>query len=452
MERKLKKIIIIVTVIIIIIVGILIYLLSTLNKEGILNKIDDEIYYSDEDIHFRNNVEKVTSKYDFFDTIICIEKYIDLLQKLDNSYYQEKNELVLSTIEIYKEELYNLLDEDYIKNYNITLKNMDEKFSKYYANISFNVENMYVIDIKEELPVYFVYGNLININNNKTEEYGFIVKRDTQNLLFTITPYDYMLENKYIENNILKQNLDKIKNTKLESNGDNYYTSNAYDDEYISKYYFDIYKTNLQANVDEIYNKMNKNYREKRFKTLQNYKNYINENYNELIKCNINQYNVETQNEYTNYICKDQFDNYYIFQETNIGEYTILLDTYTLEEEKFNKKYDIATNNEKVAMNITKIIQMINVKDYSSSYSLLSNSFKDRYFKTEENFKQYIKSNLYSYNEVNLVNFSDEISGVFTYYIEVSNKENKKDKKIKMNIIMQLLEDTKYQLSFEIID
>ena len=70
----------------------------------------------------------------------------------------------------------------------------------------------------------------------------------------------------------------------------------------------------------------------------------------------------------------------------------------------------------------------------------------------QDSFEQYIRTKLYLYNDINLVNFSDKISGVFTYYIEVSNKENKNDAKIKMNIIMQLLEDTEYQLSFEIID
>jgi len=185
---------------------------------------------------------------------------------------------------------------------------------------------------------------------------------------------------------------------------------------------------------------------------LQEYKQYVSKNYNDLIKCNLNQYTIETNDNSKNYICKDQFNNYYIFKETNIGEYTLILDTYTLECEQFNEKYQKATNNEKVGMNITKFFQMINTKDYKSAYLLLSNSFKNNNFKTEADFEKYIKAKLYSYNDINLVSFSDEISGVYTYYIEVSNKENKEDKKIKMNIIMQLLEDTKYQLSFQIID
>ena len=452
MEKKVKLLIIITIVIIVIITGILIYLLNMENGNNLIDIGKEETYYSDQDTHFRSELEEVTSKYDFFDTDACIKKYIATLQKLDKNMYEDKSNSVNDTINIYKEELYNLLDMDYIKQNKLTIQNIDKKLSNYYTSLNFQIKNMYVLDAKEELAIYFVYGNLINTNNKKIENYGFIVKRDTQNLKFTIIPYDYMIDNGYEETLIANKNLDNIKNTSINENDNNYYTSNAYDDEYISNYYFNIYKENLQFNIDNIYNNMEKEYREKRFGSLQDYKEYVTKNYKELLICNLNQYTTETEDNFTNYICKDQFNNYYIFKETNIGEYTLMLDTYTLKQDKFNEKYKIATNNEKIGMNISEFFQMINAKDYKSAYSVLSSNFKEKNFKTQDLFEQYIKTKLYSYNDVNLVNFSDEISGVFTYYIEISNKQNEKDTKIKMNVIMQLLEDTKYQLSFEIID
>lgn len=452
MEKKVKLLMLIIIIIIVIIIGILIYLLNTQNGNNSISIGKEEIYYSDQDIHFRSEVEKVTSKYDFFDTETCIKKYITSLQKLDKTLYEGESNSVNDTINIYKEELYNLLDTDYIKQNKLTIQNIDKKLSNYYTSLNFQIKSMYVLDSEEELAIYFVYGNLINTNNKKVENYGFIVKRDTQNLKFSIIPYDYMVDNGYEETLIESKNIDSIKNSSINENDNNYYTSNAYDDEYISNYYFNMYKENLQFNVENIYNSMEKEYREKRFGTLQNYKEYVTKNYKELLKCNLNQYVAETEDNFTNYICKDQLGNYYIFKETNIGEYTITLDTYTLKQDKFNEKYKTATNNEKVGMNISEFFQMINAKDYNSAYSVLSNSFKEKNFKSQDSFEQYIKTKLYSYNDVNLVNFSDEISGVFTYYIEVSNKENENDTKIKMNIIMQLLENTEYQLSFEIID
>lgn len=452
MEKKIKLLIIIILVIIVIIIGSLIYLLNILKDNNQINFGEDEIYYSDQDIHFRNELEKVTSKYDFFDTQACINKYLISLQKLDKKSYDEEENVINQTLDIYKEELYNLLDIQYIKQYKLDINNIDKRLSNYYTSLNFQIERMYVLDEEEELAIYFVYGNLVDTNNNKIEDYGFIVKRDTQNLRFSIIPYDYMIDNDYEEKTIETKNLQSIKSGLIEDKDNNYYTSNAYDEEYVANYYFNSYKRNLQFNIEDIYNSMDKEYREKRFGTLQEYKEYVTENYKDLLKCNLNQYTTEIENDFTNYICKDQFDNYYIFKETNIGEYAIVLDTYTLEQQKFNEKYELATNNEKVGMNISKFFQMLNAKDYRTAYLLLSNNFKNKNFNTELAFEKYIKSKLYSYNDVNLVNFSDQISGVYTYYIEVSNKENEKDTKVKMNIIMQLLENTEYQLSFEIID
>ncbi len=451
MDKKVKVFIVIILIIIVILIGILSYLFYILKNEP-QELEEEEIYYSDQDTHFRSELEKVTSKYDYFDTEACIRKYISSLQKLDTMLYQEDSNTINNTIEIYKEELYNLLDETYINKNKVTLQNMDKNFSDYYATLNFEIENMYVVDAQEELAIYFVYGTLVNTKKNTVEKYGFIVKRDTQNLLFTIIPYDYMLENGYKKEEIEKQNLDELKNTTIKANDNNYYTSNAYDDEYISNYYFNLYKKNLQYNVDNIYYNMEKEYREKRFGTLQNYKDYVEKNDKELLKCNLNQYIKEIKDNFTNYICKDQYGNYYIFKQTNIGEYTVMLDTYTIQQEKFKKEYEVATNSEKVGMNISKWFQMLNAKDYHSAYSVLSTSFKNKNFMTEKVFEQYIRNTLYSYNDVNLINFSDEISGIYTYYIEITDKENKENTTIKINIIMELLQDTDYQISFEIVD
>ena len=449
MENLIKKLIIIISIIIIIIIGILIYLL---NNNVNLYIDEDEGAYTDYYVAFRNEVEKINTEYEFFDTLACIRKYTNLLQKLDKDYYKNEDGNIDETIQIYKEQLYNLLDQNYVDHNKLTIDNIDNSLSKYYTNVEFQTKEMYALDVTEHYLICFVYGDLINIENRTMQEYGFIVKRDTSNLTFSILPYEYMLEKGYTKAKIEKANLDNIKNSSIIENGDNYYTSDAYDSEYIANYYFNIYKNNLQFNVESIYNSMNKEYREKRFGNLQNYKKYVSKHYKDLLKCNMNKYTTEINNDITSYICKDQFNNYYIFNETNIGEYTIMLDTYTIEQEKFKEKYEVATNNEKVGMNISNFFQMLNTKDYSVAYSMLSTNFKNNNFKTEELFEKYIKTKLYSYNDVTLINFSDEVSGVFIYYIEITNKENEKDPKIKMNIIMELLEDTKYRLSFEVVE
>ena len=113
--------------------------------------------------------------------------------------------------------------------------------------------------------------------------------------------------------------------------------------------------------------------------------------------------------------------------------------------------YINATNVEKVATNIDNFFQMMNSNDYKSAYSVLSDGFKDTYFKTQDSFESFMKQTLYTSSEVSYGSFSDQISGVFTQYVEIKNKDNKNDKKIRMNIIMQLQNETDYKISFEIL-
>ena len=44
-------------------------------------------------------------------------------------------------------------------------------------------------------------------------------------------------------------------------------------------------------------------------------------------------YDVERKADKTIYRCKDQYDNYYIFNTAKVLDYTILLDIYTIEQE-----------------------------------------------------------------------------------------------------------------------
>lgn len=455
MEKKIKYLMLFIFIMILILIGILIcvkFLTNEKNINSINNTNEEEKYSSDQDIYFRNDIEKITSKYEYFDTIACIQKYLDLLNKINISNYEGNRNEIGETIKLYKEDLYNMLDNKYKKQYNLTLNNIDNRFSKYYKDLYFDVKNMYVVDIEEENSIYIVYGDLVEKDKKIINTFGFIVIRNTQNLNFSILPYDYMEDKGYKEEKLYNLDMSDLKNIVVNQNESNTYMSDAYDDEYISNYYFNQYKTNLQYNIKENYNNLDSEYKQIKFPTLKSYQDYVENNFSELIKCNLKQYSVEKNNEYTSYICKDQFNNYYIFNETELGKYTILLDTYTSLDKEYLNKYSKANNQEKVSINISKFFQMLNAKDYSSAYKLLSTDYKNNVFKTQSDFEKYIKEKLYSYNSVTFLTFSDKISGVYTYSVEILNAENESDKKVKMNIIMVLKENMQYELSFQMID
>ena len=117
MEKKIKYLIVFVFIMILILIGILIcvkFLTNEKNINSINNTNEEEKYSSDQDTYFRNDIEKITSKYEYFDTIACIQKYLDLLNKINISNYEGNRNEIGETIKLYKEDLYNMLDNKYM--------------------------------------------------------------------------------------------------------------------------------------------------------------------------------------------------------------------------------------------------------------------------------------------------------------------------------------------------
>ena len=432
MEKKIIRIMIILLICIIIISGLLVVIyLNNRSDSGIdiFNSNLSKGEIGEEKVY--NELEKVSSKTDFYTVINCINSYLNALNKNSSTYYIANDYQQKIQIEY----LYNILS---MEENNINKDNIMNNLEIYEEKMLFIPLGMEILKNKN-VDKYMVHGIIQNLQNKNIKTINIIVNLDFKNNTYSIEP---IINQKQIEN----------KNIQIEKNSYNIYMIPNVNNQYIINEYLSVYRLLALSSPKDIYNMLDESYREKRFENQANFEKYIYENSTEISKIKLKQYLVNNYDTYTEYVAKDQNDNLYIFKETNVGEFIVILDTYTLEQEKFNVEYKKATNKDKVIMNIDKFFQMINAKDYKTSYKILNNNFKNLNFKTEDSFKDYMKSKLYNYNDVAYINYSDEISGVFTYYIEISNRENKSDKKIKMNIVMQLLEGTDYTLSFEILD
>ena len=159
-------------------------------------------------------------------------------------------------------------------------------------------------------------------------------------------------------------------NSLIEENDNNSYKVQSVTNEYIANEYFVLYKRLALSDPELLYNMFSNEYKSARFGSLNEFKNYINNNKEEIMKINMGQYLVDAYDEYTEFVAKDQFGNYYVFDENNSkGDVEIKLDTYTIPTEKFKTEYDKAESEKKVQMNIDKFIQMVNRHDYKTSYN-----------------------------------------------------------------------------------
>lgn len=93
--------------------------------------------------------------------------------------------------------------------------------------------------------------------------------------------------------------------------------------------YLNDYKNNLINDIDTAYNSLNVDYRNKRFGSLEAFKNYINGiNINDII---LDKYQVKSKNKNDYYYLYDKNNNIYIFKITSVMEYELYLDDTTIE-------------------------------------------------------------------------------------------------------------------------
>lgn len=460
MTKKLRNIIIIVIIIIFLILIAL--LIQMQRQKGHRNNVinDAESFLGAYDYE-SNKVELVKQRNDFFIVQNCIKSFYN-------------NYLTYNKLGTNPEKVYNLLDNEYIQMFSISKDNLKGKFGKY-ESIKIDITDMYKVQVGIGKNVYFAYGYIIDSKSKKVTDLKIGVKVDSSNDTFSILPYEYLERKNYLNiNESASIELSEIKS--IENKEYNVYKNSYPSDETYVTALLENYINRALYNVELAYKTLDTQYREKKFSNVQEYKNFIKENEEKYLSydmentkkleefANIDQYllylktfkqielvsfKVEVYNEYKEYVCIDSQDNYYIFKETSPMQYTIMLDTYTIEQPKFTEEYTNANDQKKVMMNIDKFFDMINAKDYKAAYNCLADSFKNNYFKTQSSFEQYIKTNLYTYNAVTYRVYSDEVSGIHQYKLIVKNKENANISR-EFNIIMKLNSGTDFEMSFEV--
>ena len=424
-----KNIIIILSILMMTIIGIIIaiFIIKT-NQEN--SNIDMEKPIEEVETPFEEPQKISRLEYNTVNT--AVNRYIQIINKNNSAYagIQDANTKM-------NERIISLLSDSYIEKNKITTDNLQ----KY---VSLENEQLLFVPLKikmltsDGVRTYKIEGLAENVKYESKGKKSFIVNIDYTNQTFSIEP----TQSKYEEIN----QANKI--TSIKQKEDNMYTNKTVNDQTRVKDYITIYKRLVLADPQTAYEYMDEEYRNKRFGNIDTFKEYINSNKETIEKITLEQYLVENHDDYTEYIGKDKYGNLYIFDEKNILDYTIKLDTYTIPTDKFKETYNEAEDYKKVQMNIDKFFQMINRQDYKTAYSCLAQSYKNNYFKTEEEFTKFAKSNFYTYNKVSYQNYEQKGDKLYTFDIKLSDITGEKTDKKEIKIIMQLNEDLNFEMSF----
>lgn len=451
MQSNFKKyILLIISVCLILIAIIIITVLSIIKNED--NIINTEDYYEEEyEDEQDNEFSKVEDRNTFFKVEDCIKKYyqyldIDSYEEDDEEYIPGAEESLaliegITSDEERNDYIINLLNNKFIEKNNITNKNLYnfvkpidlDKYTvqvvKEYVRTNKNVKNYYVI------------AKIVDNNNYEIiDDVYYIVNTNIEDELFNIYPLNGQLDDMN----------DFVDDDKIEAKGNNVIVTNLIKDGEMALKYFSDFKMNAMNKTEYAFNLLDEEYRGKRFNNDKNkFDNFIDKNKQEMSLITITQYLVNDYDGYKEYVCKDKYENTYIFKETGIMEYSVKLDNYTIETDKFKEEYQNADSQYKVTMNVDKWIQMINNRDYTSAYNMLDETFRNNNFNGDEAvFEEYMRNKYPLHYKVSNVKYEKENGNVYSQQISLTNIETNEESGEEINIIMKLKEGTDFVMSF----
>ena len=434
--KKLKKIIIVlISLIIIFIVTLLLVLRKDKNGNYIFGT---QIIQESEDDNLNNESNIQIS--DYFIVKSCIQGYIDYLDKTNDIYYTtgENGERKYDP-NLQKNVLYTLLSETYIKNKNITEDNIDKNIGVYKESLRY-----YPIEIKtlksDAISIFKASGVIQNFDYKNSSMVYNIVNVDYSNNTYSI---QNLTEEEYNDYKITNETEKSIENKEY-----NVFNTTQIDVQKVSLEYLNLYKFLTLADPQITYNMMTEEYRNKRFGSLDNYKQYVKDNIDLFKGIVAKEYLTSNANNVVEYVIKDQYENLYIFDVKSTMEYNVKLDTYTMDDEKYKTTYNSADESKKVLMNIDRFFEMINRQDYRTSYNCLDDTFRKNNVKSEKEFENFIKTKLFKYNKFEVIEMNSVGSNTYACNVSISDKTSENGGNVRITIIMQLLEGTDFVMSF----
>ena len=381
------------------------------------------------------------SQNSYFDINSCVTEYLQILNTKRSIYYQrnENGEFVIAVEENeIKKNIYNVLSKNYIEKNNITIENVYEYVKTLEEQAIFVPLEASVVQ-DEEIKSFLVHGLVEKLNYNVIDEIFLVVNIDIANKLFSIEP----IYGNY--NNIAEIKIDQ-KEKEIKNNTINTFKMYSINYETTVKDCINLYKRLAFGKPEIMYNLLDEEYRNAKFGSVDEFKKFVEANRKKINSIRIERYKVTNTDDYTQYLCVDKDDNYYIFRKKGVLDYTVILDSYTVDLPEFLEKYKTSADNLKVALNLERIRSALKDGDYSYVYNKLDNNFKLSNFKTVNDFEKYIKERFAPLEDIIKYDNYKIAAGLHVYDIEVTDKSE--NKIIKAQAVMQLKEGTDFVMSF----
>lgn len=435
MEKVTKNLKILITfvLILIIIIAIICFCFNKITGKTYVNNDNQEenIIQSEdnnENSEEQEGIKKVSDNNEYYTVIKGIDKFSKCIRK-------EK-----------EQEIIDLLDKGYINENEIKEENISE-YIKYMGKYQkFYMYGLYKEKESDNTTKFYTYGKLaVGYDKEINIDIWYIVRVNQELLSYSIVPlYDEKRDIEEIKKNITNYT------DEIDINVNNSVEYGQASDEFMSKEYFYNFQYRIIYDYNNFYNMIDSEYREKRFTDKNDYIEYLKSNYDNIRNMTIQKYQVEPQINYMEYICLNNRNTYYTIKVKNVMDYTILLDDYTIKTDKFKEVYNNSSDEEKVYTDIEIFLKMINNKDYKAAYGCLDDSFKNNNFESFDKFEKYVKEKFFDYTIIENIEKFEKVSSYYVCKTAVASGINLASDKGQKSFIVELKDDNKFGLSFEV--
>ena len=426
--------------ILIVLVTIIFFIVSKLNKKQ--KQIEQEIKELPK-LVTSLDIRRVDLAKEFFMVEEVVNKYFEILDENDAT------------------GVYCLLNSEYARNNKITVENSLENTYKLKNGFEeFLAKDMYYREISYDSEYqYFIYGKLLGKDYKTIEEIYIIANLDIRNNTFSIM-FDENVEMDRLTyqqemNSLMSSNNNKFidaseqHSTSITLNKYNGFIPKKTADPYCLKNYLKHYVLMAVYYPEIGYELLDEEYRNSKFGSLEEYKEYVAKNKKDMLNTTILSYNISEKDGYEQYTIVNEANDYYIFKVTGVLEYKVITDVYTVDLEEMTTAYDKSNMQERVAINIQKVVAALNNKDYKYVYGKLSEGFKANKFPTLDSFEKYMSKNVTENVNVEFGEFMNE-GETYIYNITLKGNRVSSGEPVNMQIIMQLKENRDFIMSFNI--
>ena len=328
------------------------------------------------------------------------------------SYFLTKQSMTSFYISQYH--AYNVLPIE-LRQYDISNFYKDDNLSEYC------IDSIYKASISGSKDVYYVYYRVQN-SSESAENKTALVKIDRKNLSFAIYPYEYLQTINYSslkENDIISTdliNISDIERTEL----NHYKVDNiSKDDETTLNELLERFQFDVKFDKEYLYSRIDSTYKTIRFNNnYENFLSFINSKKDEYIKDKLKSYQVYNLKNYTQYIAQCKNDNIFVFNITNLMNYSVQFDMYTTVTPVYYKIY--SSNFPKVQGKycIDRIRRAINDKNYEFIFAKLSDTQKANY--NFDTFSSFIENAFYEHNTFEIEKIEKITDASFIYTVKVT--------------------------------